>query len=39
MFKHLGFSPLKQKFAGKSAGNQRILALGTKIKIIYTCMD
>jgi hypothetical protein len=40
MFKSFGFSPLKLKSAGKSAGNQRIflqiflriLALGTKIK-------
>jgi hypothetical protein len=40
MFKSFGFSLLKLKFAGKSAGNQRIflqiflriLALGIKIK-------
>jgi hypothetical protein len=47
MFKSFGFSPLKLKFAGKSAGNQRIflqiflriLALWTKIKKICTCRD
>jgi hypothetical protein len=40
MFKSFGFSPLKQKSAGKSARNRqiflqillRILAIGTKIK-------
>jgi hypothetical protein len=42
MFKYFGFSPLKLKFVGKSAGNHRIflqiflriLTFGTKIKKI-----